>query len=62
MKNNWKKDIESICDWFAENKLSIPFGYGKTLLFATNFKRKEVGKLNIKYGDIQIKPHFKVNI
>ena len=46
------KDFESICDWFVNNKLSIHF--------ATKFKLKKVGKLNIKYGDIQIKQHSKV--
>ena len=56
------KDFESICDWFAENKLSIHFGDGKTksILFATKFKTRKVRKLNIKYGDIQIKQHSKV--
>ena len=46
------KDFESICDWFVDNKLSIHF--------ATKFKLKKVRKLNIKYGDIQIKQHSKV--
>ena len=56
------KDFESICDWFAENKLSIHFGDGKikSILFATKFKTRKVRKLNIKYGDIQIKQHSKV--
>ena len=56
------KDFESICDWFVDNKLSIHFGDDKTksILFATKFKIKKVRKLNIKYGDIQIKQHFKV--
>ena len=56
------KDFESICNWFVDNKLSIHFGDGKTkyILFATKFKIKKVRKLNIKYGDIQIKQHSKV--
>ena len=56
------KDFESICDWFVDNKLSIHFGDDKTksILFATKFKIKKVRKLNIKYGDIQIKQHSKV--
>ena len=56
------KDFESICDWFVENKLSIHFGDGKikSILFATKFKTRKVRKLNIKYGDIQIKQHSKV--
>ena len=56
------KDFENICDWFVDNKLSIHFGDDKTksILFATKFKIKKVRKLNIKYGDIQIKQHSKV--
>ena len=56
------ENFESICDWFVNNKLSIRFGDDKTksVLFATKFKIKKVRKLNIKYGDIQIKQHFKV--
>ena len=55
------KDFETICDWFVDNKLSIHFGDDKTksILFATKFKIKNVRKLNIKYGDIQIKQHSK---
>ena len=54
--------MESICDWFVNNKLSIHFGDDKTksILFATKFKIKKVRKLNIKYRDIQIKQHSKV--
>ena len=53
------KNFENICDWFVDNKLSIHFGDGKTksILFATKFKIKKVRKLNIEYGDIQIKRH-----
>ena len=56
------KDFESICDWFVDNKLSIHFGDDnlKSVRFATKFKIKKVRKLNIKYGDIQIKQHPKV--
>ena len=56
------KDFESICDWFVNNKLSIHFGdyKSKSILFATKFKIKKVRKVNIKYGDIQIKQHSKV--
>ena len=56
------KDFENIYDWFVDNKLSIYFGNDKTksILFATKFKIKKVRKLNIKYGDIQIKQHSKV--
>ena len=56
------KDFESICDWFVDKKLSIHFGDVKTksILFATKLKIKKVRKLNIKYGNIQIKQHSKV--
>ena len=49
-------------DWFVDNKLSIHFGDDKTksILFATKFKIKKIRKLNINYGDIQIKQHSKV--
>ena len=56
------EDFENICDWFVDKKLSIHFGEDKTksILFATKFKIKKVRKLNIRYGDIQIKQHSKV--
>ena len=55
-------DFSSICDWFVDNKLSIHFGEDKTksILSASKFKNKNIKKLNIKYGDIQIKQHSKV--
>ena len=55
-------DFSSICDWFVDNKLSIHFGEDKTksILFASKFKNKNIKKLNIKYGDIEIKQHSKV--
>ena len=45
-----------------DNKLSIHFGEdkAKSILFASKFKKKNIKKLNIKYGDIQIKQHSKV--
>ena len=56
-------DLSNICDWFVDNKLSIHFGEDKTksiILFATKFKKKNIKKRNTKYGDMQIKQHFKV--
>ena len=55
-------DFSNICDWFVDNKLSIHFGEDKTksILFASKFKKKNIKKLHIKYGDIQIKQHSKV--
>ena len=48
--------------WFVDNKLSIHLGEDQTnsILFASKLKRKNVKKLHIKYGDIQIKQHSKV--
>ena len=45
-----------------DNKLSIHFGEDKTksIFFASKFKRKNIKKLHIKYGDIQIKQHSNV--
>ena len=45
-----------------DNALSIHFGEGKikSILFASKFKRKNLKKIHIKYGDIQIKQHSKV--
>ena len=56
------KYFESICDWFADNKLGIHFGDDKikSILSATEFNIKNVRNLNIKYGDIQIIRHSKV--
>ena len=55
-------DFSNKCDWFVVNKQSIHFGEDKTksILFASKFKNKNIKKLNIKYGDIQIKQHSKV--
>ena len=55
------KDFESSCGWFVDNKLSIHFGDDKTksIYFASKFKVKKARKLNIKYGNTQIKQHFK---
>ena len=55
-------DFCNICHWFVDNKLNIHFGTDKTksILFASKFKKKNIKKLNIKYGDIQIKQHSKV--
>ena len=62
IENQLNEDFCNICDWFVDNKLSIHFGEDKTksIFFASKFKRKNIKKLHIKYGDIQIKQHFKV--
>ena len=55
-------DFSNICDWFVDNKLSIHFGKDKTksIIFASKFKNKNIKKLNIKYGEMQIKQYSKV--
>ena len=44
------------------NKISIHVGEdkAKSILFASRFKKKNIKKLHIKYGDIQVKQHSKV--
>ena len=61
-ENQLNQDFSNICDWFMDNKLSILFGEdkAKSVLFASKFKRKNIKKLHIKYGDTQIKQHSKV--
>ena len=55
-------DFSNTCHWFVDNKVSIHLGEDKTksTLFASKFKNKNIKKLNIKYGDIQIKQHSQV--
>ena len=62
IEKHLNKDFESICDWFVDNKLSIHFVDEKikSVLFENKFKIKKVRKLNIEYGDIQIKQYSKV--
>ena len=45
-----------------DNKLSIHFGEDKTksILFASRRRVKNVGQLNIRYKDINIKQHSQV--
>ena len=51
-----------LCDWFADNKLSIHFGEDKTksILFGSKHKIKKSKPLNIQYNDIKIKQYSKV--
>ena len=60
-KNQLNEDFCNTCDWFVD-KLSIHFGEEntKSIIFTSKFKRKNIKKLHIKYGDIQIKQHSKV--
>ena len=61
IQKHLNEDFSNTCDWFVDNKPSIHFGEDKTksILFVSKFKRKNVKKLDIKYGDIQIKQSFK---
>ena len=60
--NDLNIDFSNICDWFVVNKVSIHFGEDKTksILFPSEFKKKNIKKFNIKYGDMQIKQHSKI--
>ena len=62
IENQLNEDFSNICDWFVDNKVSIHFGEDKTksILFASKFKRKNIQKLRIKYGNLQIKQHSKI--
>ena len=57
IENQLNENFCNIYQWFVDNKLSINFRKDKTksTLFASEFKRKNIKKLHIKYGDIQIK-------
>ena len=54
--------FSNLCEWFLDNKLSSHFGEGKTksILFGSKRKLRKVGKLNITYQRIDIKPNFQV--
>ena len=56
------ENFENLCDWFADNKLSIHFGEDKTrsILFASKRRAKNISQLNITYKDINIKQHLEV--
>ena len=63
IKKRLTKDFSNICEWFADNKLGIYFGEGKTksILFSSKRILKLVGKLDITYIEIKIKQHKHVN-
>ena len=56
IENQLNEDFCSICDWFVDNNLSMHFSENKTksILFASKFKRKNIKKLHIKYGDYKL--------
>ena len=51
-----------ICDWFADNKLSIHFGEDKTksILFSSKSKIKKTSTLNIQYKIKKVKQYSKI--
>ena len=57
------KNFCNIYDWFVDNKLIIHLRGDKTksILFSTKSKKKKIGALEIKYGNINIKRYSKVN-
>ena len=56
------RDFSNLCDWFADDKLSIHFRKDKkkSVLFGTKHKLRNVKSLNIVYNGIEIKQHAKV--
>ena len=56
IENQLNEDFCSICDWFVDNKLSMHFSENKKklILFTSKFKRKNIKKLHIKYGDYKL--------
>ena len=62
IKEELTKNFSNISDWFVDNKLSIYFGENKTksILFSTKNRKREIGTLDIQYGDVKIKQYSKV--
>ena len=62
IESQLNEDFFIIFYWFVDDKPRLHFGEDKTksILFASKFKRKNIKKRHIKYGDIQIKQHCKV--
>ena len=59
IKKRLNEGFENLCDWFADNKLSIHFGEDKkkSILFASKWRAKNIRQLNIKYKETNIKQH-----
>ena len=62
IKEELTKNFSNICDWFVDNKLSIDFGEAKTksIIFSTKTKKRKIGTLDIRCGDVKIKQYSKV--
>ena len=56
------ENLENICDWFVDIKLSIHFGDDKikSILLASKWRANGIHKLNIRYKEINIKQHAQV--
>ena len=56
------KYFSSLCDWFADNKLSVHFSQDKTksILFGTKHRLQNAKALNIVYIGTEIKQYEKV--
>ena len=63
IEKHLNNDFSNLCEWFLHNKLSIHFGEdkAKSFLFGSKRKLRKVGKLNITYQGIDIKPNSQVN-
>ena len=59
---NINKDSANLCEWFVDIKLSVHLGEEKTkcILFGSNLKLRNAGKLNIIYNGTETKQHSKV--
>ena len=53
LEGNLNRNFNSLCDWFAENKLSIHFAEDKTdsIIFGSKRKLKNLCLINIRRGD-----------
>ena len=62
IETNLNKNVNSLCDWFVENKLSIHFGEDKTksIVFGSQKRLKNLDQIDITRGDIKIKQHRSV--
>ena len=62
IERNLKKNFSDVCNWFADNKLSIHLGEDKTklIVFGTKYRLNKVSSLDIKYGEIHIKQYHTV--
>ena len=63
IKKQLNKDFSNICDWFVDNKLSMPFREDKTksILLSSKPNSKLVKELDIRYKEIKIKQRKQVN-